>query len=101
MTKVYIYTDDWGNVEWEMSFNDYIWLMWDLKTKAFITLWNKVINKMHILNVDTDLSPIVSMSISDFIHQQKEKICGGYDSREKAYSEWCDEILHSNAWKDE
>lgn len=56
---------------------------------------------MHILNVDTDLSPIVAMGISDFIHQQKEKICGGYDNREKAYSEWCDGILYSNAWKDE
>lgn len=56
---------------------------------------------MHILNVNTDLSPIVAMNISDFIHQQKEKICGWYDSREKAYSEWCDEILYSNAWKDE
>lgn len=101
MQKIEIYMDNWGYLEQDMSFSDYIWFMRDLKTKAFLTLWNRTINKMHILNVNTDLSPIVSMSVSNFIHQQKEKVNGGYDWREIAYNKWCDTISFNNNKKND
>lgn len=92
MQEVIIYMDNERSaLEQEMSFNDYIWFMWDLKTKAFVTLWNRTINKMHITVVKSDLSPLVCMWVSDFIHEQKSKPYNQCDW-EELYNEWCDEL---------
>jgi hypothetical protein len=47
--------------------------MRNIKTKAFVTLGNVSINKMHIMKIDVDISPHVAMSVNNFIHEQKEK----------------------------
>lgn len=96
LCTVRIKLEDGVVYKFEMSFEDYISFMRDLKTKAFITIWKTTFNKMHILTVESDLSPHISMGVSDFIHAQKEKVNGGYDWREIAYNKWCDTISFNN-----
>jgi len=47
--------------------------MRNIKTKAFVTLGNVSINKMHIMKIETEIPPHVAMSVNNFIHEQKEK----------------------------
>lgn len=73
----------------EMDFGDYISLMWKLKTMAFVSLWNRVINKMHIVNIESTLSPHIVMSVWDFINEQRIWAFDLWKDREELYNEWC------------
>lgn len=90
LCTVHIKLEDGVVYEFEMSFEDYISFMRDLKTKAFITIWKTTFNKMHILTVESDLSPHISMCVSDFIHAQKEKV--NNVAWEFAYTKWCSDL---------
>lgn len=79
-------------IEWDLTFNDYISFMWNLKTKAFVTLWTTTINKMHILKIDVEMSPHVAMAINDFVHSQKEKAFDRWMRWEDLYSQRCDSL---------
>ena len=74
---------------WDLSFNDYINLMRNIKTKAFVTLGNVSINKMHIMKIETEIPPHVAMSVNNFIHEQKEKAFDTWLSREELYHNRC------------
>lgn len=74
----------------EMSFSDYIHLMWEIKTMAFISFWKKVINKMHIVEIESTLSPHIVMSVWWFIHEQKVKASDLWKTREGLYNERCE-----------
>lgn len=74
----------------EMDLGDYISLMWKLKTMAFVPFWNRVINKMHIVDIESTLSPHIVMSIWNFINEQRIWAFDLWKSREELYNEWCD-----------
>ena len=80
----------------ELSFNDYISLMRNLKVKAFVTLWTVTINKMNIVKLDVNMSPHVAMAISDFVHEQKTKAFDTWFDWEYLYREWCKELPERN-----
>ena len=90
----------------QMDFGDYISLMWRLKTMAFVPFWKRVLNKMHIANIESTLSPHIVMSVWGFINEQRVWAFDLWKSREELYNEWCDwlperyeankEILSSN-----
>lgn len=92
LKNVRIFLVWWETIERDLSFNDYIGLMWSLKTKAFITLGRETINKMHILKIDTDFWPHLAMSVSSFIAEQKEKAFDTWFSREEIYKEWSNNL---------
>lgn len=74
----------------EMSLGDYISLMWKLKTMAFIPFSNRIINKMHIVDVESTLSPHIVMSVWWFINEQRVWAFDLWKSREEVYNERCD-----------
>ena len=83
-------------IERELSFCDYISLMWSIKSKAFVALWSLSINKMHILKIDVEMSPHVAMSVNDFIHEQKDNAFKEWLTWEELYNRRCESlsILH-------
>lgn len=97
--NVYIYLVWDEKISKELSFDDYVSLMRDLKTKAFISLWTTTINKMNILKIETDISPHVVMGVSNFVHEWKTKAFGSWLTWEQLYNEWCNELpekIHEN-----
>ena len=72
---------------YDMSLNDYISFMWQLKTRAFITLWNVTINKMHILKIDTEIS--LARDVSNFINDQRKSSFDSGMTWEELYNQWC------------
>ena len=78
------------NLHMQMGFNDYCSLMWDMKIKAFIAWGSRIINKMHIVEVRSSLSPHVAMSVSGFIHSSRYSAFEQWCTREEAYNSWCE-----------
>ena len=91
-----IYDNDWepildvDHLYQEMAFEDYCSLMWDMKMKAFISIGTHVLNKMHIVEVKSSLSPFVAMSVSNFIHTNRYSAFEQWCTREEAYNSWCE-----------
>ena len=83
----------------EMNFSDYICLMREIKTMAFIPLWKRIINKMHIVEINSTLSPHIVMSVWRFIHEQKTSAADLWKTREELYNEWCEEKALSHNWQ--
>jgi hypothetical protein len=59
--------------------------MWQLKTRAFVTLWNYTINKMHIVYIDTPISRTMNLFINDFIHEQKTDVTLDWETRRDVF----------------
>lgn len=97
--NVYIYLVWDEKISKELSFDDYVSLMRDLKTKAFISLWTTTINKMNILKIETDISPHVVMGVSNFVHERKTNAFDSWLTWGQLYNEWCNELperIHEN-----
>lgn len=90
---VTVYLDTQEYVSLDMSFNDFINLMWCIKTMSFISIWNKIFNKMHIVWFKSWLSPIVSMNVSEFIHSVSTNPTKWWMTREECYTERCDKSI--------
>ena len=61
------------------TLDEYLKFMWQLKTRAFITIWNNTVNKMHIVSINTPLSRTMNLLINDFIHEQKTDVTLEWD----------------------
>lgn len=100
--------DDWKTttLHYQMWLSDYISLMWEIKTRSFISVWNHLLNKMHISEIKSSLSPHVAMSIWWFVHDCKAPAFEQWKNREELYDERCEnspsrfeqnKLLHHNA----
>lgn len=82
--KLYLVWED-DPMYFTSSFDDYIWLMWNIKTKAFVNVWGKLINKMHILKIEADVWADLAKSVNDFIHEQKDSAYQRWMTRTELY----------------
>ena len=78
------------DLHYEMNLSDYISLLQDIKLKSFVSLWTSVINKMHIVEIKSSLSPHVAMNVSDFVYCVNSK---KNETREETYNKRCEEQI--------
>lgn len=71
--KMKVILDSTTNNELEMiiTLDEYLKIMWQLKTRSLITFWSKTINKKHIVYIDTPLSRTMNLCINDFIYEEE------------------------------
>lgn len=93
-------------LHYQMWLSDYISLMRDIKTRSFVAFWKHVLNKMHITEIKSSLSPHLTMSIGWFVHDTKSIAFEEWLTWEELYEERCDnlsdrfennKLLHHNA----
>lgn len=68
-----------------ITLDEYLKVMWQLKTRAFITIWNHTINKMHIVCINTPISRTMNLLINDFIHEQKTDVTLDWEFRRDVF----------------
>lgn len=76
----------------QMWLSDYISLMRDIKTRSFVAFWEHVLNKMHITEIKSSLSPILTMSIGWFVHNTKSGAFEEWLTWEELYEKRCDNL---------